>query len=136
MPRPFASASQLKSLQVYRDKICLGRRLIDTNQMMSRRITDGCLQSWDGERNVRFAGRGFDSRSRADLFLAELLNALFERDDDEAVASLIAFYDIRRALILRNFILAAFVIGFECTQPLLWLAPGAPVLVFEHPLLV
>ncbi len=136
----FASASRLKSLQVYRDKICLGRRLIDTHQMMSRRIRDGCLQFWDGERNVRFAVRGFDSRGRADLFLTELPNELLdaqcERDDDEAVASLIAFYEIRRALILRNFILAAFVIGFECTLPQLWLVSGAPELVFGHPLLV
>jgi hypothetical protein len=136
----YASASQLKSLQVYREKICLARRLIHTDQMMSRRIVDGCIQFWDGEENVRFAVQGFDSRGRADWYLTELLDellgALCDGDQDEAAASLIAFFESRRALILRNFILVACVIGFCCTVPLLWFVPGVPSLVFDHPLLV
>jgi len=138
--RGYANASQLKSLHVYHDKICLGRHLIPTNQMMSRRIVDGCLQFWDGEKNVRFAVQGFDSRGRADWFLTELLDELLDAlscgNDEDAAASMIAFYEIRRALVLRNFVLVACVVGFCCTVPLLWFIPGVPDLVFNHPFLV
>ena len=89
---PIVSSSKIKHLTLFEDGLRLGREDILYDQMLTRRIQDGCIHFWDGKKIVRFAIQGSISKGSPDNHLTTLINNLINaihRKDNDTIESIL-----------------------------------------------
>jgi hypothetical protein len=102
--QPGAKARVLR-LAVLPDRISLDGEETPYSAMVSRRVQDGCIRFWQGEKNVTFAIQGAVSRGSSDpnatILVNDLMDALVAKNLPQT-AEILAVLSKRKAAI-RNF---------------------------------
>jgi hypothetical protein len=121
---PIVSSGQIKPLALFEDHLRIGRNDIFYDQMLTRRIQDGCIHFWDGNKIVRFAIQGFISRGSPDYPRTELVNnlisAIHRKDESAIKANLFRLKHGQRMIVRGMFGILLIVILFGSIFGLFW----------------
>jgi len=136
--RGIVSASQIKTLRFYPDRIRIGREETELVQMMNRRLQDSCIHYWNGKENIRLGVQGFQSKGRNDPGLTALVNQMLDflvagkrEEADGLIAHLIY---IRRMMHIRHAIHVTVMIAFVAAIVAAFsLVPALPRLTENYP---